>query len=67
MKDKDTNVPEIRELKITRQPSGKSYIPGFRIQGKWLVNLGYNYNDIVRIFPLPDGSINISKLQEGRI
>lgn len=36
-------------LKITEQPQGKSYVPGFRIAGKALENFNFLQNDYVII------------------
>jgi hypothetical protein len=51
-----------RVLKTTRIPAGNSYVPGFKIAGKWLQNLGYKYGDLCRISVMADGSLNISKI-----
>ncbi|MGZ5283371.1 MAG: hypothetical protein ACXWEY_13940 [Bacteroidia bacterium] len=51
-------------LTVSKMPQGKTYVQGFRIAGKWLKNLGYDYNDNVKISVLPDGSLHISKIGE---
>lgn len=42
-------------------PQGKIYVPGFRIAGKWLKNLGFDYGDTVTVKPQADGTILIAK------
>jgi len=59
----ENNIKETtRELKVVQIPQGKTYVPGFRIAGKWLKNAGFDYNDTALITQNEDGSLNITKI-----
>lgn len=58
MTQQDTKV-----MTVTRMPQGSTYVPGFRIAGKWLENLGFAYGDKCRISINEDGSLAITKLE----
>ena len=36
-----------KQLKITRQPQGKTYVPGFRVAGQYVEKLGLKEGDFV--------------------
>jgi hypothetical protein len=59
---KKLNIKDTKILKVREMPTEKSYVPGILIQGKFLQNLGYELNDLVRITPDRKGGINISKI-----
>jgi hypothetical protein len=50
-------------LGVTPFPQGKKQVPGFRIAGKWLKNLGFNYGDYARIQIQENGNLMISKVE----
>ncbi len=36
-----------KQLKVSRQPQGKTYVPGFRLAGQYMHNLGFREGDHV--------------------
>ena len=50
-----------KQLKITRQPQGKKYVPGFRLAGQYMDNLGFKEGDFVDI--VADKEVIIIKKQ----
>ncbi len=44
---KDTVKPIEKQLKVTRQPQGKKYVPGFRLAGNYMESLGFKEGDHV--------------------
>jgi hypothetical protein len=61
MNKMSTNITNSKELKVTKFPQGKEYVPGIRIAGKWLKNCGFNYHDTVRI-TMSNGVIQLTKI-----
>jgi hypothetical protein len=38
-----------RQLTITNMPSGKKYVPGFRIAGKYLAQFNFKCKDVLNV------------------
>jgi hypothetical protein len=53
---------DARQVRVTNFPQGKSYVPGVRVAGKYLLNLGFKIGDEVLITPNEDGSLNIRRV-----
>jgi len=53
---------QVRTLGVVNVPQGKSYVPGVRIAGKYLLNLGFKVGDVVELTPNADGSLNIRRV-----
>ncbi|TLX73704.1 hypothetical protein E9993_14700 [Labilibacter sediminis] len=51
-KDKTNHIE--KQLKVTRQPQGKKYVPGFRLAGQYMDNLGYKEGDFVDVVAAKD-------------
>ena len=45
--DKDTTYRIEKQLKVTRQPQGKKYVPGFKLAGQYMDILGFKEGDHV--------------------
>lgn len=41
-------------IKVCQVPQGKTYVPGIRIAGKYLLDFNFNINDPVKVICLPD-------------
>lgn len=54
----------VRTLGVVNVPQGKSYVPGVRIAGKYLLNLGFNVGDQVELSPNADGSLNLRRVEQ---
>jgi hypothetical protein len=54
---------QVRTLGVVNVPQGKSYVPGVRIAGKYLLNLGFKLGDTVEVTPNGDGSLNIRRVE----
>jgi hypothetical protein len=50
-----------KELQVINVPQGKGYVPGIRLAGEWLQNLGFNRFDRV-VITCAEGMINIQKI-----
>lgn len=46
---KDSTQRIEKQLKVTRQPQGKGYVPGFRIAGEYVERLGFKEGDFVDV------------------
>lgn len=53
---------EARTVRVVATPQGKGYVPGVRLAGQYLKNLGFNMGDTVVITPVGDGSLNIRRV-----
>ena len=55
---------EARTVRVVATPQGKSYVPGVRLAGQYLKNLGFNLGDLVEITPVGDGSLNVRRVSQ---
>lgn len=53
---------EARTVRVVATPQGKGYVPGVRLAGHYLKNLGFKLGDTVVITPDGDGSLNIRRV-----
>jgi len=55
------HTPFKKVLKVSNFPQGNKYVPGIRIAGKYLKNLGFSFRDEV-IITCEQGQITIQKI-----
>lgn len=53
-----------KQLKVTQQPQGKKYVPGFKLAGQYMDHLGYKAGDFVDI--VAENDIIIIKKQSAQ-
>lgn len=53
---------ESRKVRVVPKRQGRTCVPSVRLAGKYLLNLGFNFADVVEITPVGDGSLNIRRL-----
>lgn len=55
---------EARTVRVVATPQGKGYVPGVRLAGQYLKNLGFSLGDLVEITPVGDGSLNVRRVSQ---
>jgi len=45
--NKDNTIRLTKQLKVSRQPQGSGYVPGFKLAGQYIETLGFKEGDFV--------------------